>query len=173
MMRNRNHNQFGISIYFYFCIEKEYDYSIEYMENVARSFTKKYPSYLIHKKSEDKIKAFLTDRVKAKEERGSDRGAGNSRPDSGIRGNGVPVPLWNPSGRRPIAGKHRRGACHERGHRRIGHPSRQCSQARRRIWEAQDNETQCHPCNGGAGSADGNQTIPAISATGSGPVQPA
>ena len=67
-MRNRNHNQFGISIYFYFCIEKEYDYSIEYMENVARSFTKKYPSYLIHKKSEDKIKAFLTDRVKAKVE---------------------------------------------------------------------------------------------------------
>ena len=38
------------------------------MENVARSFTKKYPSYLIHKKSEDKIKAFLTDRVKAKVE---------------------------------------------------------------------------------------------------------
>lgn len=67
-MRNRNHNHFGISIYFYFCIEKEYDYSIEYIENVARCFTKKYPSYLIHKKSEDKIKAFLTDRVKAKVE---------------------------------------------------------------------------------------------------------
>lgn len=38
------------------------------MENIARNFTKKYPSYLIHKKSEDKIKAFLTDRVKAKVE---------------------------------------------------------------------------------------------------------
>ena len=38
------------------------------MENVARNFTKKYPSYLIHKKSEEKIKAFLTDTVKAKVE---------------------------------------------------------------------------------------------------------
>ncbi len=38
------------------------------MENVARNFTQKYPSYLIHKKSEDKIKAFLTDMVKAKVE---------------------------------------------------------------------------------------------------------
>ena len=41
---------------------------MDYMENIARSFTKKYPSYLIHKKSEDKIKAFLTDRVKAQVE---------------------------------------------------------------------------------------------------------
>lgn len=41
---------------------------MDYMENVARSFSKKYPSYLIHKKSEDKIKAFLTDTVKAKVE---------------------------------------------------------------------------------------------------------
>lgn len=41
---------------------------MDYMENVARNFTKKYPSYLIHKKSEDKIKAFLTDRMKAKVE---------------------------------------------------------------------------------------------------------
>nr|WP_233525347.1 MULTISPECIES: translation initiation factor 2 [Bacteroidales] len=41
---------------------------MDYMENVARNFTKKYPSYLIHKKSEDKIKAFLTDIVKAKVE---------------------------------------------------------------------------------------------------------
>ncbi len=39
---------------------------MDYMENVARNFTKKYPSYLIHKKSEEKIKAFLTDMVKAK-----------------------------------------------------------------------------------------------------------
>ena len=44
------------------------DYNISYIENIARSFTKMYPSYLIHKKSEDKIKAFLTDRVKAKVE---------------------------------------------------------------------------------------------------------
>lgn len=41
---------------------------IDYRENIARSFTMKYPSYLIHKKSEDKIKAFLTDRVMAKVE---------------------------------------------------------------------------------------------------------
>ena len=41
---------------------------MDYMENVARSFTKKNLSYLIHKKSEEKIKAFLTDRVKAKVE---------------------------------------------------------------------------------------------------------
>ena len=67
-MKNFDHNQFGVSIYFYFCIEKEYDYSIKYIENVARNFTKKYPSYLVHKKSEDKIKAFLTDWVKVKVE---------------------------------------------------------------------------------------------------------
>ena len=57
---------------------------MDYMENVARNFTKKYPCYLIHKKSEDKIKVFLTDMVKTKvenlcqcrgKERGSNRGA--------------------------------------------------------------------------------------------------
>lgn len=68
MMKNWSNNQFGISIYFYFCIEKNYDYSIKYIENVARNFTKKYSRYLIHKKGEDKIKAFLTDWVKAKVE---------------------------------------------------------------------------------------------------------
>ncbi|WP_371682731.1 translation initiation factor 2 [Bacteroides sp. AF39-16AC] len=41
---------------------------MSYMENVVRNFTKKYPSYLIHKKSEDKIKAFLTDSVKVQVE---------------------------------------------------------------------------------------------------------
>lgn len=41
---------------------------MDYVENVARNFTKKYPSYLIHKKSEDKIKAFLADNVKTKVE---------------------------------------------------------------------------------------------------------
>lgn len=67
-MKNWSNNQFGISIYFYFYVEKNYDYSIKYIENVARNFTKKYSRYLIHKKSEDKIKAFLTDRVRAKVE---------------------------------------------------------------------------------------------------------
>lgn len=61
-------NQYNISFVFFITSIKEYDYTIDYMENVARSFTKKYPSYLIHKKSEDKIKAFLADNVKAKVE---------------------------------------------------------------------------------------------------------
>lgn len=61
-------NVFKVDIIVYVSIDLNYDYSISYMENIARNFTKKYPSYLIHKKSEDKIKAFLTDRVKAKVE---------------------------------------------------------------------------------------------------------
>lgn len=39
-----------------------------YTENVASSIIKQYPKYLIHKKSEDKIKAFLTDKVKVQVE---------------------------------------------------------------------------------------------------------
>lgn len=61
-------NQFSLSIVFFLTIDCNYDYTMDYMENVARNFAKKYPSYLIHKKSEDKIKAFLTDMVKAKVE---------------------------------------------------------------------------------------------------------
>ena len=61
-------NVFKVDIIVYVSIDLNYDYSISYMENIARNFTKKYPSYLIHKKSEDKIKAFLTDRMKAKVE---------------------------------------------------------------------------------------------------------
>ncbi|WP_302258912.1 translation initiation factor 2 [uncultured Bacteroides sp.] len=61
-------NQFSLSLSITLSIDRNYDYTMGYMENIARSFTKKYPSYLIHKKSEDKIKAFLTDRVKAKVE---------------------------------------------------------------------------------------------------------
>lgn len=59
---------FQLKIHICIYIAEKYNYEMDYMENVARSFTKKYPSYLIHKKSEDKIKAFLTDRVKAKVE---------------------------------------------------------------------------------------------------------
>ena len=69
---------FHITLMFYISINDIYDYTMDYMENVARNFTKKYPSYLIHKKSEDKIKAFLTDIVKAKVEtfaRGKERGS--------------------------------------------------------------------------------------------------
>lgn len=61
-------NQFGLSVVFFLTIDCNYDYTMDYIENVARNFTKNYPSYLVHKKSEDKIKAFLTDRVKAKVE---------------------------------------------------------------------------------------------------------
>lgn len=61
-------NKFYLSLTYGVFIIKTYDYTMDYMENVARSFTKKYPSYLIHKKSEEKIKAFLTDTVKAKVE---------------------------------------------------------------------------------------------------------
>lgn len=63
-----NKNQFSCLYSILISINQQYDYTMDYMENVARIFTKKYPSYLIHKKSEDKIKAFLTDRVKAKVE---------------------------------------------------------------------------------------------------------
>lgn len=61
-------NVFKIDIIVYVSVGLNYDYNISYIENIARSFTKMYPSYLIHKKSEDKIKAFLIDRVKAKVE---------------------------------------------------------------------------------------------------------
>lgn len=61
-------NLFSLSVVFFLTIDRNYDYAMDYMENVARNFTKKYPSYLIHKKSEDKIKAFLTDMVKTKVE---------------------------------------------------------------------------------------------------------
>ena len=61
-------NIFELNLLFYLSVQSGYNFSLEYMENVARSFTKKYPSYLIHKKSEDKIKVFLTDRVKTKVE---------------------------------------------------------------------------------------------------------
>lgn len=63
-----NNNMFKLNLLFYLSVQEAYDYTISYMENLARNFIKKYPSYLIHKKSEDKIKAFLTDIVKAKVE---------------------------------------------------------------------------------------------------------
>ena len=61
-------NLFSLSVVFFLTIDRNYDYTMDYMENVARNFTKKYPCYLIHKKSEDKIKVFLTDMVKTKVE---------------------------------------------------------------------------------------------------------
>ena len=38
-------------LYFFLTIDRNYDYTMDYMENVARNFTKKYPCYLIHKKA--------------------------------------------------------------------------------------------------------------------------
>lgn len=70
-------NIFTINISYFLFIDNYYDYTIDYIENVARNFTKKYPSYLIHKKSEDKIKAFLTDTVKTKVETFADAEAKN------------------------------------------------------------------------------------------------
>ena len=61
-------NVFKIDIIVYVSVGLNYDYNISYIENIARSFTKMYPSYLIHKKRKVSIKAFLTDRVKAKVE---------------------------------------------------------------------------------------------------------
>lgn len=58
----------NIRLVFILAIHRDYDCLMDYIENIARTFTKKYPCYLIHKKSEDKIKAFLTDRVKSKVE---------------------------------------------------------------------------------------------------------
>lgn len=61
-------NQFSLSLVFFLTVDCNYDYTMDYMGNVARSFTQKYPSYLIHKKNEDKIKVFLTDMVKVQVE---------------------------------------------------------------------------------------------------------
>lgn len=46
-----NKNLFELELSFRVSIAGNYDYIIDYMENVARNFTKKYPSYLIHKKA--------------------------------------------------------------------------------------------------------------------------
>ena len=54
-------NQFNLPLTFSISVVSNYDYTMEYMENVARNFTKMHPRYLIHKKREDKIKAFMTD----------------------------------------------------------------------------------------------------------------
>lgn len=69
MDKPKSLNQFDLSLTFFISIVSNYDYTMDYMENVARNFTKMFPTYLIHKKSEDKIKAFMTDTVKAKVEK--------------------------------------------------------------------------------------------------------
>lgn len=54
----QNRNIFSLDVIFFISVSYNHEYTLNYMENVARNFTKKYPSYLVHKKSEDKIKAF-------------------------------------------------------------------------------------------------------------------
>lgn len=65
----KNKDSFELSLTFFISVVSNYDYTMDYMENVARNFTKMFPSYLIHKKNEDKIKAFMTDTLKAKIEK--------------------------------------------------------------------------------------------------------
>lgn len=69
MDKPKSLNQFDLSLTFFISIVSNYDYTMDYMENVARNFTKMFPTYLIHKKNEDKIKAFMTDTIKAKVEK--------------------------------------------------------------------------------------------------------
>lgn len=61
-------NNINLLIKFFISVIDDFDYTINYIENVSRPIAKKFPQYLINKKSEDKIKAFLTDSVKAKVE---------------------------------------------------------------------------------------------------------
>ena len=83
------------------------------MENVARNFTKKYPSYIVHKKSEDKIKVFLTDMVKTKVETFANTEAKNvtvtevrELSDLIAEYEGTEnSDLWQPSGGHPFVGK--------------------------------------------------------------------
>lgn len=60
--------KFKLTLTYYVSIYNNYNYMTCYTENVASSIIKQYPKYLIHKKSEDKIKAFLTDKVKVQVE---------------------------------------------------------------------------------------------------------
>lgn len=60
--------EFKLILNYYISVCGSYNYINSYMENTASIITKQYPKYLIHKQSEDKIKAFLADMVKAKVE---------------------------------------------------------------------------------------------------------
>ena len=42
-------SDFHIALIFYISIDDIYDYTMDYMENVARNFTKKYPPLPYHK----------------------------------------------------------------------------------------------------------------------------
>ena len=176
-------NIFTINISCFLFIDSYYDYTLDYIENVARNFTRKYPSYLIHKKSEDKIKAFLTDTVKAKVETFADAEAkkitvtevreiadliaeyegmeGERKSSSPFGNHPMDAPSLGSTGVE-LAMSMDNGAS----------DIRPVNIAYRCIGETQDNETKCYPCNCGVGSADGNQTIPAFLAGTARVVQP-
>lgn len=42
-----NNNMFKLNLLFYLSVQEAYDYTISYMENLARNFIKKYPSSLL------------------------------------------------------------------------------------------------------------------------------
>lgn len=50
-----------LSIILFVSIDNSYDYLSGYIDNVALNFTKRYPKYLIHKKSKERIEAFFID----------------------------------------------------------------------------------------------------------------
>lgn len=175
-------SDFHIALIFYISIDDIYDYTMDYMENVARNFTKKYPSYLIHKKSEDKIKAFLTDRVKAKVETFVNAEAKNVAVTevreiadliAEYEGTENSSPYGIHPADTPSLGSTSMELVMSMDNGASDIRPINVAKRRRRIGETQDNEKKCHPCNHGTGSADGNQTILAIPATDSGPVQPA
>lgn len=62
-------NVFSLSLNFYLSMDGHYDYAMDYMANVAKVITRKYPALLVHKKSEDKIKTFLSRTITEKIER--------------------------------------------------------------------------------------------------------
>lgn len=62
-------NIFSLSSNFYLSMDGHYDYTLDYMANVAKVITRKYPALLVHKKSEDKIKAYLSRTITEKIER--------------------------------------------------------------------------------------------------------
>lgn len=58
-------------------MDGSYDYTMDYMANIAKVITRKYPAYLVHKKSEEKIKAYLSQMITDKIERLCDSHVGN------------------------------------------------------------------------------------------------
>lgn len=173
--------EFKLILNYYISVCGSYNYINSYIENTASIIAKQYPKYLINKQSEDKIKAFLTDRVKAKVDTFVNAEAKNVavtevREIADLIAEYEGTENSSPYGSHPVNAPSLGNTSMELvmsvDTGCIGHPSRQCCQTHGGNRKTQDNETKCHPCNHGTGSADGNQAILAIPATDSGPVQP-